>query len=292
MHGFHGMSRAPVSVRRLTYPVVTTVACVCFAVMAEFEVPVLIAAYGAVLIALAAIVASEWEWPFRPSWHPDRQALTSDTTFAITVQMALPTALSIGAALAISNLANGSKPGLRDLWPHSLPAPVQVVLMVLVADLFRYPLHRAMHASPTLWRLHAVHHSPERLYWLNVGRFHPLEKSFQWMLDALPFVIVGVSDQVLAGYFVFYAVNGFFQHSNCDVELGPLNYVISGPELHRWHHSLDSEESNANYGNNVIIWDVLFGTRVLPMGRDVDRLGNRVPDYPQGFVDSLRRPFA
>ena len=49
---------------------------------------------------------------------------------------------------------------------------------------------------------------------------------------------MGVSGDVLAGYFTFYAVNGFYQHSNCLVWLGRLNYVISGPELHRWHHSM------------------------------------------------------
>lgn len=286
------MSQTPASVRHLTYPVVTTAACLLFTVMADSEVPTVITAYVVVLIALVAIVFSEWKWPFRSSWRPDRGAFTSDAAFAVTVQMALPTLLSIGAALIFSDVANGSWSGLRDYWPHSLPPTIQVVLMVLIADLLRYPLHRAMHASPALWRLHAVHHSPGRLYWLNVGRFHPLEKSLQWMVDALPFVMVGVSDRVLAGYFVFYAVNGFFQHSNCDVELGPLNYVISGPELHRWHHSIETEESNTNYGNNVIIWDALFGTRALPRGRDVEMLGNRIPDYPQGFVESLRRPFA
>ena len=80
-----------------------------------------------------------------------------------------------------------------------------------------------------MWRYHAVHHSPHRLYWLNVGRFHPIEKAVQFAVDTLPFALLGVSTEVLAAYFVFYAVNGFFQHSNCDVRLGVLNYVVSAP---------------------------------------------------------------
>jgi len=31
-----------------------------------------------------------------------------------------------------------------------------------------------------------VHHYPHKLYWLNVGRFHPIEKALQYMLDMLP----------------------------------------------------------------------------------------------------------
>jgi sterol desaturase/sphingolipid hydroxylase (fatty acid hydroxylase superfamily) len=48
------------------------------------------------------------------------------------------------------------------------------------------------------------------------------------------------------------------------MRLGPLNWVIAGPELHRSHHSADVAESNHNYGNNLIIIDVLLGTRHLP----------------------------
>ena len=32
-----------------------------------------------------------------------------------------------------------------------------------------------MHEVPWLWRFHATHHSAPRLYWLNAGRFHPLD---------------------------------------------------------------------------------------------------------------------
>ncbi|WP_422822321.1 sterol desaturase family protein [Vreelandella nanhaiensis] len=34
-------------------------------------------------------------------------------------------------------------------------------------------MHRASHRIGWLWRLHAPHHSAERLYWLNGKRRHP-----------------------------------------------------------------------------------------------------------------------
>ncbi len=113
----------------------------------------------------------------------------------------------------------------------------------------------------------------------------------QYLFDALPFLLLGVADTVLASYFVFYAINGFFQHSNCAIRLGWLNYIVSGPELHRWHHSRVPGESNSNYGNNLILWDLLFGSYFLPKDRSVGTLGLINRDYPSSFPAQFGAPF-
>ena len=133
--------------------------------------------------------------------------------------------------------------------------------MLVCAELLRYWLHRLAHTWPLPWRLHAVHHSPEKLYWLNVGRFHPLEKAFQFVLDALPFMLLGVREQVISLYFVFYSMNGFFRHSNIRLRYGALNYLISAAELHRWHHSR------------------------------ISAIGLRNRDHPKSFAAQMRTPF-
>jgi len=250
-----------------------------------------LAAYAAGLMAALLITWHEIRLPYRDSWTPPRSEVANDLLFLITVQVALPLllAVSLVSALAETIAANGI--AVKALWPHHLPVWLQVVLMLLAADFGRYWLHRAFHKFGLMWRFHAVHHSPHRLYWLNVGRFHPIEKAVQYVFDALPFALVGASSEVLAGYFVFYAVNGFYQHSNCRVWLGPLNYVISGPELHRWHHSMLARESDRNFGNNLIVWDLLFGTRFLPEGRDVGPLGLVDRRYPGGFWAQMGTPF-
>ena len=193
--------------------------------------------------------------------------------------------------IALSDLLTSHGVFVSGLWPHDLPVWLQAGLMLLAADFPRYWLHRAFHAFRPMWWFHAVHHSPQRLYWVNVGRFHPIEKAIQYAVDALPFILLGVSQEVLAAYFVFYAINGFFQHSNCRVRLGPLNYIVSGPELHRWHHSKEPGESDHNFGNNLIVWDLVFGTRFLPKDREVGALGliNRL--YPMGFLAQMGSPF-
>ncbi len=126
---------------------------------------------------------------------------------------------------------------------------------------------------------------------MNVGRFHPIDKALQFVFDALPFIALGVNEEVLSLYFVWYAVNGFFQHSNVDVRLGFLNYLVSGPELHRWHHSMWKKESNHNYGNHLIVWDIVFGTRYLPQDRAVGALGLLNRRYPSGFAEQMTAPF-
>ena len=50
---------------------------------------------------------------------------------------------------------------------------------------------------------------------------------------------------------------------------GPLNYIVGSAETHRWHHSRVPRESNANYGNTVIVWDLVFGTWFLPREREI-----------------------
>ena len=73
--------------------------------------------------------------------------------------------------------------------------------------------------------------------------------------------------------------------------MGLLNYIISGPELHRWHHSNQIEESNTNYGNNLIIWDLVFGTWFLPKNELVGDLGLQNRNYPMDFRAQLKTPF-
>jgi sterol desaturase/sphingolipid hydroxylase (fatty acid hydroxylase superfamily) len=230
------------------------------------------------VVALGALVVAGLErlLPARESWKPTARDLRTDAPYLFLVQGALP--LLLGLSVSLWAAEGAQRLGFPRLWPHGAPLAVQVLLMLLASDFLRYWLHVACHRTDLLWRLHSLHHRPEKLYWLNVGRFHPLEKAFQYLLDALPFALLGVGEEVLALYFVFYALNGFFQHSNLDVRLGFLNYLVSGPELHRWHHSRDPVESSSNYGNNLILWDIVFRTRFLPDRREVSDVGVEEPE--------------
>ncbi len=273
------------------YPGILASGYLLFVAFQRGGLPLQASVYLVVGLAAGLILLIELYFPYRPGWKPDRSQLWNDSLFLAFMQVLLPRLLSFAAALLLVRWAGQGEGPLAGLWPHDAPIVVQAAVVVFVASFLRYWLHRACHSNRFLWRLHAVHHSPENLYWLNVGRFHPLEISLQFLLDALPFILLGVSPDVLALYFILYAVNGFFQHSNCRVRLGFLNYLVSGPELHRWHHSRSLRESNSNFGNNLIIWDCLFGTRYLPADREVGALGISNARYPQNFASQMTAPF-
>lgn len=273
------------------YPVVVGGGVALHLALAAAGVPVVLAANAPVALGMLAVTWLERRLPYRREWRGGWSDVKSDLAYLVVVQALLPRVLGFLAALTLVRWIDARAWAVAELWPGHLPLGVQVVLVVLGADLLRYGLHVLSHHHPLLWRLHAVHHSPEKLYWLNVGRFHPFEKAIQFTADALPFIVLGVGEPVLAIYFVFFAINGFFQHSNCSVRLGPLNYIVSGPELHRWHHSRLAAESDTNFGNNLIIWDLLFGTRFLPADREVGPLGLRNEAYPLNFMAQLTSPF-
>ncbi|HSO07214.1 MAG TPA: sterol desaturase family protein, partial [Pelomicrobium sp.] len=275
----------------LAYPATMTgVLALHYALLAAGQ-PLAVAAYAPVLVGAAVVTLLEWGLPNERGWWPQRDDVRQDLLFMAVIQLALPKLVGLLLALTAAAMVHDGGWAPAGLWPHAWPVWAQALLMLLAADFLRYWLHVAAHRVPFLWRFHAVHHSPPRLYWLNVGRFHPVDKTLQLLLDTAPFVLLGVAPEVIALYFVFYAVNGFFQHSNVRLEFGWLNYVISSAELHRWHHSRVPRESNTNYGNNVIVWDLLFGTRFLPRGRRVGELGLLNPRYPARFVEQMGAPF-
>ncbi len=278
-------------VRYGAYPFVLTLGLALHFLLLKNHYGMQVAAYGPVIIGALAVAGFEWMYPYRKQWYADSQELAQDAMYMALIQGVLPKILAVTATLGFAETLGTQQLVAEGWWPTHWPVPLQMLLMMVLADGLRYWLHRWAHEWESLWRFHAVHHSPHKLYWLNVGRFHPVDKGLQVFLDTLPFVFLGVKEEVLGLYIACYAINGFFQHCNIDVRLGILNYLVSGPELHRWHHSMLKTESNHNYGNNLIIWDLVFGTWYLPKERDVQELGLLNREYPTVFLKQMTVPF-
>lgn len=271
----------------LWYPVFFAVAIAAFGGLLAAEVPLAVATYAPVAVVAVAIVVLELRYPERLDWRPRRSDVESDAVFMTVVQILLPRALAVLAVFAIAGWMHAHV--ASGFWPHHWPLAAQVLAMVLAVDFVRYWLHRACHAYIPLWRLHEVHHSPDVLYTLNVGRFHPFEKLLHFCCDTVPFLLLGVAPEVIAGYFLLYAVNGFFQHSNVRLRYGWLNYVVGSAETHRWHHARDPRKACCNFGNTTLVWDVLFGTWYLP--GPVDDIGIMDKTYPKDFLAQMLTPF-
>ena len=126
--------------------------------------PVLAAAYIPVAAAALAITLHEIHLPFRRAWHAGGQDIADDAVYMVLIQIALPNLLSLGAVVLLANNGGLTVERIRLIWPHDLPPVVQFLIMLIVADFLRYWLHRASHRYYVLWRFHAVHHSPHKLY--------------------------------------------------------------------------------------------------------------------------------
>ncbi|MBL4708848.1 MAG: GH3 auxin-responsive promoter family protein, partial [Flavobacteriales bacterium] len=275
----------------IAYPGTILLAIVCHQWLLGLQQPLLLSTYLPVFMGLVLVALFELILPNLAAWRPESSEINNDLLFMLFVQVALPRLLGFFALIALVEPMRLAGLTIHGWWPHQSSNATQVILILVVAEFMRYWLHRFAHANPLLWRLHGVHHSVDKLYWLNVGRFHPLEKALQFLFDALPFVLLGVANEVIALYFVFYSINGFFQHSNIHLRHGVLNYLISTAELHRWHHSKLTSEANSNYGNNLIIWDLVFGSWFLPPDRKVTTLGLKNRNYPMSFLAQLGTPF-
>jgi sterol desaturase/sphingolipid hydroxylase (fatty acid hydroxylase superfamily) len=171
------------------------------------------------------------------------------------------------------------------------PVWLQAVGIIVVLDFLAYWMHRGKHRFHWWWRLHETHHSSVDLDWFSSVRFHPLEKILDRVLYLLPLMVLGASEEPLLILAAVDALVASFAHANLNLRYGPLNYVIVGPEMHRWHHSTDPDRQNRNFGNNLSIFDWIFGTAYLGREQPTE-YGLVDDDFAHGnFLKQIAYPF-
>jgi sterol desaturase/sphingolipid hydroxylase (fatty acid hydroxylase superfamily) len=135
-----------------------------------------------------------------------------------------------------------------------------IIVAYVVADLLAYLTHVCHHQVPTLWRFHAVHHSQQRLNALADHRTHVGEVMAAALIVFVPSQILGLNAAVattLAFVGLYYSA---MLHANIRTNLGPLRFVLMGPQPHRVHHSVLPKYFDHNYGTTFPWWDMMFGT--------------------------------
>jgi sterol desaturase/sphingolipid hydroxylase (fatty acid hydroxylase superfamily) len=245
------------------------------------------------LAATAAIIAGERLLPYRREWNRSHGDLGTDLLHGIFSGIGTTAVIRVIVQAAGIALAGAlSRTFGTGLWPSHWPFAAQLVLAALLAEFIQYWLHRWQHEHDALWRFHAVHHSVPRLYWLNATRSHPLDLALVYILPYVPLIALGAPETTIMLLGIFEPVLGMLQHSNIAMRLGPLNYVFNAAEPHRWHHSAALREANHNYGSNLLVWDLVFGTFHLPPERGPEAVGiATMPDFPRGFGAQMLVPF-
>lgn len=231
--------------------------------------------------------------PYVPAWNSGRD-VRGDLGYIGASAVAVALAEAATWAVVLQWLAAWRPAGAVQWW-SDWPMAVQVAAALAIGDFLPYLYHRASHeSSGWLWRVHAVHHAPERLRALNFARFHPLNAALTAASTLLPLALLGVPADTLFITAVLHNVHGVLSHSNVDFRLGGLNAVFSMAELHRWHHARDPLQANSNYGATLLLWDWLFRTRRHPPG-DVGADGVGLwpgSTLPRGAMAQWAYPFS
>jgi sterol desaturase/sphingolipid hydroxylase (fatty acid hydroxylase superfamily) len=160
----------------------------------------------------------------------------------------------------------------------------QLLFFLVIHDLYIYTFHRFQHRSKYFWRIHEAHHSTHEVDWLSGSRSHSFEILINQTIEFSVIVLLGARPEIPILKAAIDAIWGMYIHSNINVHSGKLQYFINGPEMHRWHHAIDSDAANKNFSTKLAIWDWIFGTGFLPSKRKPLGYGLEDGGFPKNYV--------
>jgi sterol desaturase/sphingolipid hydroxylase (fatty acid hydroxylase superfamily) len=170
------------------------------------------------------------------------------------------------------------------------PLWLQVLLILLLTDFLQYWAHRAFHTA-SLWKFHAIHHSPVNVDWLTSVRFHPVNTIiYATAVNALVMTL-GFSYEAFVILLPFNVIYSPLVHANLDWTYGPFKYVLASPVFHRWHHTYPHEGGNKNFAPNFPIFDVMFGTFYMPEDKKPEIFGTPHDPITGNILQQLAYPF-
>ncbi|MFZ5635587.1 MAG: sterol desaturase family protein [Pseudomonadota bacterium] len=240
---------------------------------------------AALLIAICEFLNPQFtEW--RPRWPELKIDLLH---YAVNYGIKQIAVLLMGLGLSYVSFDDGP-------WPSDAPFVLQVVLAALVFDFVLYWIHRLSHRENLLWRLHTIHHSPNKLYFLNGEKRHPLHQIAEGVPALLALVLLGAPPAVVVAFLTFLNFNMLLQHANVDYRMGALKYVFAGAQTHRYHHyrDIDRHVGIVNLAQIFVPFDIMFGTFYYRSpGVGCNEAGVfYLPQFPSGYAKQMQWPFS
>jgi len=236
-----------------------------------------------IFIFIEKLIPHKKQAIFRPQWQTDFNHF-------------LLNHLLIGFALLVANqfvnktlgwaVNHDTQTFIANLW-----YPIQLALILLVADLVQYAFHRLYHESSLFWRLHAVHHSVKHMDWLAGSRQHILELLLTRSVVLAPIFLLGFDKSVIDAYVIIVGVQAVFNHANVRINIGWLRYIFVTPQFHHWHHASDEAAIDKNYAAHFSFIDYLFGTAVKGQDEWPESYGVKGDYVPDGLIKQQLFPF-
>ena len=174
-----------------------------------------------------------------------------------------------------------------------MPLGAEIIVSLIILDFVIYAQHVALHRIAFLWPLHATHHAEQTLDVSSGLRFHPGEALVSLGVKAVAVLALGVHPVTVIIFEILLSSASLFTHTNLDLGRWDvrLQALLVSPDMHRLHHSRAEDESRANFGFCLSVWDKIFKTyratphiaqETLPLGLTGFRQG--------GLIEALRHP--
>lgn len=180
-------------------------------------------------------------------------------------------------------------------FPTGIPFWAQVLLALTIIDFFLFFVHWQSHKYNWLWKLHSIHHSSERLYFLNGEKRHALHQILEGSPGIILCLVIGTPQPVVVAALAILAINMMMQHTNLDYKAGFLKKFFCVAELHRWHHRADYRDAQVNYGAWLTIWDHIFRTAhdKPEMLNNLGEIGiSQERNFPKNYLQQFLYPFS
>ena len=176
--------------------------------------------------------------------------------------------------LGVIAISHASTTSAIPLWGSSL-------LAILIVEFFGYWYHRLGHQIHFLWKIHSIHHVPDKVNLLNNNTANFLNIAFGTSIKLLPLILLGFSQEAVFIATGLTTIHSYVVHINADIRGGWLNYIVFSPEHHRLHHSTVIEEAK-NFAVLLTFWDAIFGTLLYKEGMVPKEVGVTNPElYPK-----------
>ena len=230
-------------------------------------------------IRMAVLLLVEFLFPAKPEWKMTRSSFWRDLKY-MAVNGGVTGLLKLGLGVLAIDMSRWNTGIITNS-----SVLVEFVALCLVFEFFQYWYHRLSHEGSGrwgawLWKVHLPHHLPDKVYLLMHPVGHPLNLVISLALVQLPMVLLGARPEAIFLFNAVMGLQGLLSHYNVDIKAGPLNYIVVGTELHRYHHSADIHEAK-NYGVMTPFWDIVFGTFEYHPDRLPKALGVQDPEqYP------------
>ena len=130
-------------------------------------------------------------------------------------------------------------------------------------DLVVYLQHRLFHVVPFLWQFHKVHHADNDVDVTTGLRFHTVSMVLSMGVKMSAAVLLGASPPAVLVSETALNLTAMFNHANIRMPVAldrVLRWIVVIPDMHRVHHSVDTDEMSRNFGFNFPWWDRMLGT--------------------------------